>query len=296
MAAAVDASQSVAAAPATFWINGETTTTIALTDRGLHYGDGLFTTLAIRHGEPLLWSHHWQRLLAGCHQLQIPPPAPQPLLQALRQLAVGRSRAVVKLILTRGSGGRGYLPPLSVTISRIVACYPWPNYPVTNWRDGVRLHWCRTRVGRSSPALAGLKHLNRLEQVIARAEWRDPTLAEGVMCDQQGRVIEGTMSNLLLLRGDELLTPSLQQSGVRGVMRDQLLQLATTLGLTIRKQSLLPSALLSGDELMICNSVIGLWPVRELAGVSLPVGALSRQLLPRLRRHERQSVAELPAT
>src|SRR5690606_31058408 len=128
------------------------------------------------------------------------------------------------------------------------------------------------------PLLAGLKHLNRLEQVLARAEWQDTRYAEGLLCDVSGRIVEGVFSNLFLVRGGVLQTPALTRCGVAGVMRAELLEYAASLGVPCAVGDYERADLLVADEIFVCNSLYGVWPVRRFAGRDWPVGPLTRTL------------------
>ncbi|MCW8918068.1 MAG: aminodeoxychorismate lyase [Gammaproteobacteria bacterium] len=256
-------------------INGEMTEQLAATDRGLHYGDGLFETVAIINGRPRLWSHHMERLQHGCAVLQLPPPDPQQLHAEALTLCGDAERAVLKLLLTRGSGGRGYRPPPTVTPQRLLFRYPWPDYP--DLSQGACLRLCQMPLT-GNPRLAGVKHLNRLEQVMARAEWEDPAIHEGVMCDLEGWVREGTMSNLFWVEGERLYTPDLSRCGVHGVMRGQVMALAKEMGIGVASGEITPQALAQVDEIFLTNSLIGIWPVGHFAGRDFSPGEVTRNL------------------
>ncbi len=263
-------------------INGESGDTISAFDRGLQYGDGLFETLAVTAGRPCLWQHHWNRLQLGCTRLGIPAPDPQLLYQeALREIG-DQDRAVLKIIITRGAGGRGYAPPRDPQTIRIVYCSPWPDYPEKAANEGVVARICTTRIPRD-PLLAGIKHLNRLSQVLARQEWDDPVIAEGLMLDSEDRVIEGTMSNLFLLKGEEVWTPDLSRSGVAGIMRGVLLEQFRERGTVVRVTDIDLAELWQADGLFLTNSLIGIWPVRELAGHRFRVDPLDPVLVQKVR-------------
>jgi len=245
-------------------VNGEATGLISVRDRGLQYGDGLFETLAVRDGEPLEWPRHLRRLAHGCRRLRLALPEQALLLAEARRVCAGVERGVLKIMLSRGEGGRGYAAAAGAAPTRVVSLHPWPEYPADWYRRGVVLYGCRHRLA-LQPALAGVKHLNRLDQVLARMEWDDPSIAEGVMLDLQGRVIEGTMSNLFLVRGGALYTPALDEAGVAGITRERILELAQTLGLDCHITRLVLADLVRAEELFVCNSVIGIWPVGRLA-------------------------------
>ena len=258
-------------------INGVAADQISALDRACQYGDGLFETLRIVQGRPQFWPLHLQRLQRGCEHLGIPLSDRNALEGEARQLCAETEQGVLKLILSRGSGGRGYRPPEPVQPTRILARFPLPDYPAEYRETGIRACVCRTPLG-LNPALAGLKHLNRLEQVLARTEWDDPTIAEGLMLDVEGRVIEGTMSNLFVVRKGGLHTPQLDRCGVAGVMRELVMELAVGLDIPLIQTKLELDDVYSAEEIFFTNSLIGIWPVRELAAQTFPVGPLTRRL------------------
>lgn len=259
------------------WINGTLQSTISVADRGLQYGDGLFETLAVIDGDCPWFDLHYQRLCLGCARILLPPPDKTRLLQEVRQAATAQHRAVIKIILTSGSGGRGYARPGQIQPSRIIMQYAWPAYPTDHWQQGVRVHQCRTMLA-CNPALAGIKHLNRLEQVLAHQECQDEDCAEGLMQNHHGTVIEGTMSNVFLVHNDVLHTPDLTRCGVDGLARRQLLALAHAAGIETVIGEYTDRDFETADEIMLSNSLIGIWPVREYANRKYQPGPVYRQL------------------
>jgi 4-amino-4-deoxychorismate lyase len=229
----------------------------------LHYGDGVFETLAVLDGEPLLWDRHCARLKQGCERLGIPAPDQTTLRAEADELCAQAGRVVLKIIITRGPGGRGYRPPELPDPTRILSLHPYPGYPTDLSIQGVSIRLCATRLGRN-PALAGIKHCNRLEQVLARREWADPAIAEGVMLDTEGQVVEGTMSNIFMIYKDILLTPSLENCGVSGVVRGLVLELAVAHKVRSEVREIGLEELRKADEVFLTNSVIGIWPVSRL--------------------------------
>ncbi len=175
-------------------VNGRDGAKVDALDRGLQYGDGLFETLAVLGGRARFWEWHLERLALGARRLGLPLPDPSQLAAEIA-LACTEPRGVVKVIVTRGVGPRGYRPPANPEPTRIVSASAWPSPPATASPEGLRLRWCRTRCGRN-PALAGIKHLNRLEQVLARSEWDDGLVDEGLMKDEHDCVISATQANL----------------------------------------------------------------------------------------------------
>lgn len=258
------------------WIDGQPATAVNLQNRGLAYGDGLFETIAVKAGHPALLEGHLERLALGCQRLAIQVDIALVRDEILRY-ASALGNGVAKLILTRGDSQRGYAPALGSLSRRILQAASTPSYPACNAEQGVRLYPCLTRLA-EQPRLAGLKHLNRLEQVLARAEWQDSEHAEGLMRDTSGRVIEGVYSNLFIVRANVLQTAELSRCGVAGVMRAALLELAPGLGIPAQVRDLSLSDLEMADEVFLCNSVYGVWPVCAFAASNWSPGPLTRRL------------------
>ncbi|WP_044870239.1 aminodeoxychorismate lyase [Pseudomonas sp. LFM046] len=258
------------------WVDGHPAESLSIKDRGLAYGDGLFETIAVRAGRPPLLEYHMARLAEGCRRLGIPLDL-QLMRTELLAYSAGLGAGVVKLMVTRGEGLRGYAPPVVALPRRILQGSPFPAYPEANGENGVQLFPCATRLA-EQPLLAGLKHLNRLEQVLARAEWQGGDFAEGLMRDQSGRVIEGVFSNLFIVRDGALVTADLSRCGVAGVMRGALLDSARSAGLAVEVRDIPFDEFLRADEVFLCNSLFGVWPVRAVEGHHWPVGPLTRKL------------------
>lgn len=257
------------------WVDGLPAGSLSLKDRGLAYGDGLFETIAVRGGRPRLLERHLARLAEGARRLSLELDL-HLVREELLAFCAQQGEGVAKLMVTRGDGLRGYAPPTTPP-RRILMGSAYPAYPETNARQGVELFPCATRLA-EQPLLAGLKHLNRLEQVLARSEWQDARFAEGLMRDVSGRVIEGVFSNLFLVSGGVLITADLARSGVAGVMRAELLEQAAAQGIATRVCDIEYEELLGADEVFLCNSLYGVWPVRAFAGHDWSVGPLTRKL------------------
>jgi len=257
-------------------INGQAAEEVAGDDRGLHYGDGLFETVAVTQGRPCLWLEHMRRMASGCRRLGLPIPDSAQLWEETRREIPQGGTGVLKILITRGRGRRGYAPPPDPLPTRIVQFSSRLEIREPAG-DGVAVRYCATRLGRN-PALAGIKHLNRLEQVLARAEWTDPAIAEGLMLDSEGLVVEGTMSNLFLVRDGDLATPRLDRCGVAGIMRARVMLLARGLGIPVAEIDLTPQDVTRSPGAFLCNSLIGLWPVRAVAGVARDVRAIPERL------------------
>jgi 4-amino-4-deoxychorismate lyase len=233
--------------------------------------------VAVRDGSCEFWGRHLERLLSGCERLRITPPDPDRLAAETRQIIQGARRAVLKILITRGSGGRGYRVPESARPTRILRLMEWPDHPAAYAEQGVRVRLCAQRLGGNS-ALAGLKHLNRLEQVLARMEWDDTETAEGLLMDHAGQIIEGTFTNVFMVGNGALLTPRLDQCGVAGVLRGLVMELAAAEQITCEETELTPEALYGAEEIFLTNSLIGIWPVREFELWEKSVGPVTRTL------------------
>lgn len=259
-------------------INGCPSSELPITDRGLQYGDGLFETIAVSAGKVALWSFHFDRLSEGCQRLCIPTPAASLLMDEVNSLIRDVEQGVIKIIITRGSGGRGYCPPQSPEPNRIISLHPWPDYPVSWFNEGVVIRLCEARLGLNS-ALAGIKHLNRLEQILARLEWCDPAIYEGLMLDSRDRVIEATQSNLFLLQGNLLSTPDLSECGVSGTVRRLVIEMARELRIPIKVEAVSLQQVREADALFITNSISGILPVREFEGQQYNLEAVPPKLI-----------------
>ena len=262
-------------------INGLPGDSISASDRGLMYGDGVFRTVLLRQGNPLLWLQHYHKLQHDCAGIGIKCPSIQTIESDLQQLLQSRteqdSANIVKIIITRGSSSRGYAPAVNPLVTRILSIHPVPDYPANFVNQGIKVHLCKLRLGHQ-PRLAGIKHLNRLENVLAAAEWNDAEIAEGIMLDQGEHIIEGTRSNLFLVRNGRLYTPDLSRCGVAGLQRERVIDFARQHGIVCKITELTMDDLLAADEIFMVNSVIGLWPVRELPRFSCKHFPLSLQI------------------
>ena len=181
-----------------FQVNGKISKTIDVQDRSVQYGDGVFETIAVKEKSLEFWKEHYQRLNKGCKVLKIKCPPEVFLKKEINKFLrkTKKEKLVLKIIISRGVGGRGYNPPRNTKPTRILGIYNWPNYPQINFTKGIQMDICKTRIS-VQPTLSEIKHLNRLEQIIARLEWQSKAISESIMLDSNDNVIEGTMSNFL---------------------------------------------------------------------------------------------------
>lgn len=247
-------------------------TGVSVTDRGLNYGDGLFETAVLRGGVVRFLDAHLERLQLGCERLGIGYPR-EGLSEDIRRACMSGCDGVLKIVITRGAAGRGYRPDVTAAVSRFLTVHPMP---ASAAQTGLTIRWCETRLSRNT-ALAGIKHLNRLEQVLAQREWNDDAVAEGLMLDTEGELVSATASNVFAVRQGTLMTPDLRFCGVRGVMRGQVLRMATGLGLQISEEPLWPHDLDDVTEVFLTNAVRGIRPVVQLAEQQWPAGPVAAQ-------------------
>ena len=249
-------------------VNGIPGSSISIRDRGLLYGDGVFRTLRVARGKALHWSFHYLKLQHDCTALGMVCPDEALLCAELDQVLAQHPDGVVKLIVTRGEGARGYAPPADTPPTRIWDFSPLPDYPAEWAIQGITARVCSLRLS-AQPRLACVKHLNRLENVLAAAELKnaqlhDSQLAEGLLLDTDGHLIEGTRSNLFLVSQGKLVTPDLSRCGVAGIQRGRVMAWALQHGVTLQVRDIGLEEALQADELFIVNSVIGLWPICKL--------------------------------
>lgn len=261
-------------------INGSATRTLASSDRGFSYGQGVYTTIRAAGGRLQLWERHLARLEAGCQRLGFPITNLAKLLK--NEIGVlPKTDLVVKITLTAGVGPRGYATPTEIRPTRIIQIDSFPQTLIEP--DAVKMRLCKMRLARQ-PALAGVKHLNRLEQVLARSEWSDPQITEGVMLDTEDFLVEGTYTNLFWIKQNRLFTPDLSFAGIAGVMRAEVIKLARETGLGLEEGFFYLDQLAQADEVFLTNALVGILPVRAFqthefaTGVSTQTEMLKAQL------------------
>lgn len=255
-------------------INGAVADLFAAHNRGLAYGDGLFETVAVADRVPRFWQAHMDRLAAGCERLRISMPAQATLLQETRLVAYRQGLCVVKIIITRGRGGRGYRPAIDVPADRVVSAYEFPSGVGRAARDGLPARVLSMRLA-LQPALGGIKHLNRLEQVLAGAELADAPGTEGILLDTEGYLISALAGNLFLVSGSRLLTPRMDRCGVRGVLRGLILRDFKS---RTEQRRVARAMLADTDEVFTCSAVRGITPLTAINELRWPIGEVTREL------------------
>jgi len=255
-------------------VDGEISTYVTASNRGLNYGDGLFETLVVHNGQPRRWQAHMDRLGAGCERLRIDMPPQAILLREVQTVSAGLAEAVIKIVLCRGGLARGYLPSQDAACIRIVSAHEFPSNTDEKAAGGVKARICDLRLA-IQPALGGIKHLSRLEQVLASSEPFTEGITEGILLDSEDHVISAISANIFLVIEDRLLTPRLDRCGVRGVVRGQLLAAFST---RCEQRRIQPDLLKEADEVFICNSVRGIVPVTVIDDQHYSIGPVTREL------------------
>ena len=240
-------------------VNGKAGDSISVYDRGFLYGHGLFETIAVQNKQALLLDNHLQRLTADADKLGF--SAPKDLIkQDIESLAATSDLGIIRVTLTCGIGDRGYATPENAQTNRVVSLSDWPPFIEEHRQSGIHLGISEYNIAQQS-MLAGIKHLNRLEQVLIRQQWQN-SWQEAIVCDEQGNVIECTQSNLFYINAEnQLITPEIDKCGINGVMRNTIMQYADKIGLDIVDKTVSLEELNNAKEIFVTNSIIGIWPV-----------------------------------
>ena len=263
-----------------FQINGKLTNKISIEDRAVQYGDGVFETIAVNENLLKFWKEHYQRLSKGCKVLKIKCPSELFLKKEINKFVkkIKKNKFILKIIISRGIGGRGYNIPKKAKPTRILGAYNWPDYPKANFKKGIKMDVCKTRIA-TQPFLSQIKHLNRLEQIIARSEWQTKNISESLMLDFNENVIEGTMSNIFGVKKNVFYTPVIKFSGIEGIMRNEILKLLKKNKEKCKVKKIKLKELLHYDEIFVCNSIFVIWPVTQILKKKFPLGKKTKELI-----------------
>ena len=263
-----------------FQVNGKISKTIDVRDRSVQYGDGVFETIAVKEKSLKFWKEHYQRLNKGCKVLKIKCPPEVFLKKEINKFLrkTKKEKLVLKIIISRGVGGRGYSPPRNTKPTRILGIYDWPNYPLKNFTKGIQMNICKTRIS-DQPALSGIKHLNKLEQIIARLEWQSKAISESIMLDSNDNVIEGTMSNFFGVKENVFYTSTIKFAGIEGIMREVILKLLKKNKKKYIIKKITLKEFLKFDEIFMCNSIFGIWPVIKISKKRFSFGKKTKEII-----------------
>lgn len=255
---------------------------VAVDDRAVQYGDGVFETIAIRDAGPRFWDLHVERLAHACDKIGLPMPAPNHLLRdlenALARTTVNTGHCVAKLIVSCAGDERGYRRPDGATALSRIGIFPDAPLDDDVYTSGVVVRLCGT-VAACQPQLAGIKSLNRLDQVLARSEWSDPGIFDGLMCDDDGHLVCGTRTNLFVVRENHIETPKLDRCGVAGIMRRCIIDLLGRSNVHVAEIAVGAEEFASFDEVFLSNSQIGVVPVRTCGDHTWVVGEATRSVM-----------------
>ena len=260
------------------WINGTLQTALSASDRAVQFGDGCFTTAAVCNGQIMMLDAHLQRLQQGCDRLFFTAPDMTLLASEMWHAASGQVEAVLKVILTPGAGGRGYSRAGCNSPTRIISLAPWPQHYAGLHQQGVHLMTSPITLARNR-SLAGIKHLNRLEQVLIRQHLDETGGDEALVLDTSGMVVECCAANLFWRKGDAIYTPSLEHAGVDGIMRRYLMARLAEQGQTCQLINGSREEVLNADEVVICNALMPVLSVRQIDNISFTARSLYQQLL-----------------
>ncbi len=267
---------------ADWFSGGNAIDSVSISDRGFQYGDGLFETVAIRGGAPRLWQYHVDRLGKGCRRLGIKVPSEPELsggvLHALQNSDVPAAYSIVKIILSSGPGRRGYGRAFAASPSLLVRAFAASPPALDLYKNGIDTVLCETRLA-SGSATAGLKTLNRLEQVLARSEFVGQDVFEGLTMDTDDNIICGTMSNVFFVLDETISTPSLDSCGVEGVMRRHIIETLKEQGINTEFRPLAAADLKNIDEIFLANSQFGILPVKTCMNRQWAVGPVTRNVM-----------------
>lgn len=246
------------------YLNGQLNDQISIRDRGLAYGDGLFETIAIINNKAHNWNLHWQRLSQSAKFLGINLVDETEFINIKNKICkqLQQDKFILKIIVTRGEGGKGYQTPENQYSQWIVLSNPWPNYPLHYYEQGVDVQQLDFKLS-VQPTLSQHKHLNRLEQVYAKQQLAEK-YQEGLLCNTLDHVIEGISSNLYFVKNNVLCIPELTNTGVKGTVRSQVIELCKENNITFIISDYKIEDIMVSQEVFLSNSIIGLWPVRSL--------------------------------
>ncbi|CDG18199.1 aminodeoxychorismate lyase [Xenorhabdus doucetiae] len=247
----------------TYWINGHQCDDLPVNDRAVQFGDGCFTTIRVEQGLPALLPLHIKRLQRGVEKLFMPTRDWPQLETHIKQVAKGCELGVLKVILSRGAGGRGYSFDDTIEPTQIVSLSSYPERYITQRQKGVSLSLSPISMG-INPYLAGIKHLNRLEQVLIKRFIDQTKVDEALVLDSNGLLAECCTANIFWRKGKNVYTPDLSQCGVEGVMRHKIIGLLAESDYHLSCVMRYPEVLAHADEVFICNSLMPVMPVNQI--------------------------------
>ena len=254
-------------------INGEEQSNITIFNRNMQYGDGLFETCIAKENQILFWNRHLSRLNIGCDKLKIKKIEESIWLKDIKKALslTSKKNCIIKLILSRGNSHRGYSYPNDIMPVRVVIVLEMKK---PQHKQSFSLEYAQSGY-HSNPNLAGIKHCNRIEQILARASMQED---EAIMLDENKNIISVTQGNIFFIIGKRLLTPKLDRCGVIGSRRSLILELAKSIGLDVKEEEISLIQAKKADEVFISNSLIGIQSVSSIKGFQLPNSSMTRKI------------------
>ncbi|AOM40466.1 aminodeoxychorismate lyase [Xenorhabdus hominickii] len=247
----------------TYWINGNQCDQLSVNDRAVQFGDGCFTTIRVEQGQPALLTLHIKRLQKNVEKLFMPALDWLQLESHIKQVVVGCESGVLKVILSRGAGSRGYSINDTIAPTQILSLSSYPEQYITQRQKGVSLILSPISMG-INPHLAGIKHLNRLEQVLIKRSIEQSKADEALVLDSDGLLVECCVANIFWRKGKNVYTPDLRHCGVEGVMRQRIIELLAKSDYSLSCVMRYPEVLAHADEVIICNSLMPVLPVNQI--------------------------------
>ena len=255
-------------------VNGEISAFVPVTNRGLHFADGVLELIPVLQGRPLRWQLHMDRLSLSCERLGVTAPAQAILLREVQTVSAGLAEAVVQIIVTRNGSSDTYATADDSGCTRIVSAHAYPTDALERSRHGVKARICDLRLS-IQPALGGINHLNRLERVLATREMSGQDEQEGLLLDTEGNVISAIDANVFIVMGDRLLTPRLDRCGVRGILRAQVL---AHFSARCEQRRIQEDFLREAHEVFLCDTVRGISPVTDIGDIHYGIGSVTREV------------------
>lgn len=270
-------------------VNNIFTDQISVYDRGLSYGDGFFETMFWKNAPNTstnkveFWDRHIMRIKDSCNLLNIKFPQEEMLFKYKEKILSKAQEnkyksGVLKIIITRGVGGRGYKYEENMTPTIIFQVSPKPSLSKIIYKNGVDVIFCKKSITRNEN-LSGYKHLNRLDSVLSRSEWNDPKIFEGIFLDKRENIIEGTMTNIFMLKKNTIYTPSINDSGIKGIMRQIVIEKCKNFFDEIVIDKIPKKEFLSSDSIFLTNSILKILPIRKIENLEFKINKKIKEIM-----------------
>jgi aminodeoxychorismate lyase len=257
----------------------ETQAVVPVNDRGFMYGDGLFETLRVCRSRPFRLAQHLERLRRGAEFLKIQCPFTAPELRNFAGQLIEENRmpeAILRVVLTRGPGERGYTPGAGGRPTLVMSLHPAPPLDVES-PAGCRLITSSLRIP-AGDALGPFKTSNKLVQVMARMEALEKHADEALLVNTDGVVVEAAGANLFWVARNRVCTVPVAGGALPGITRAVVLELCNTLGVPTDERVIRPRALRNAEGIFLTQSVSGIVPVSSLDAQPIAPSALVGRL------------------